>query len=62
MLAARVTDDRGRISVTAGSAVAIGLLVATIGLSPALWPMYPLYAAAGLPAGALNGCLSTRVS
>jgi MFS family permease len=61
MLAARVTDDRGRISVTAGSAVAIGLLVATIGLSPALWPMYPLYSAAGLAAGALNGCLSTLV-
>jgi MFS family permease len=61
MLAARVADDRGRISVTAGSAVAIGLLVALIGLSPTLWPIYPLYATAGLGAGALNGCLSTLV-
>lgn len=61
MVAARVHDDRARISVTAGSAVGIGVLVAVIGLSPALWPMYPLYALAGLCGGALNGCLSTLV-
>jgi MFS family permease len=61
MLAARVHDDRTRISVTAGSAVGIGALVAVIGLSPALWPMYPLYAIAGLCGGVLNGCLATLV-
>jgi MFS family permease len=61
MLAGQVTDDRTRISVTAGSAAAIGLLVAAIGLSPSLWPMYPLYMLAGVGAGVLNGCLSTLV-
>jgi MFS family permease len=61
MLATRVTDDAARVSVTAASAVGIGVLIAVIGLSPSLWPVYPLYAVAGLGAGALNGCLSTLV-
>jgi MFS family permease len=61
LLAGRVADDRARITVTACSAAGIGVLVALIGLSPALWPMFPLYAVAGLLAGALNGCLSTLV-
>ena len=61
LIAGRVADDRARIAVTAASAVAIGVLVAMIGLSPTLWPMYPLYALAGVGGGALNGCLSTLV-
>jgi MFS family permease len=61
MLGGRVADDAARIRVTAVSAAAIGILVAGIGLSPSLPPMFPLYAAAGLAAGVLNACLSALV-
>jgi MFS family permease len=61
LVAGRITDDRRRVSATATSAVGIGALIAVIGLSPALWPVYPLYALAGVGVGVLNGCLSTLV-
>lgn len=61
LVAARATDDQSRVVGMARAAGTIGAAIAVIGVSPALWLVYPLYAVAGVGGGALNGYLMTLV-
>jgi MFS family permease len=61
IVAGRASDDDARVVGTTVAAVVIGAVIAGVGVSPALWMVYPLYAIAGVGAGAINTYLSTLV-
>jgi MFS family permease len=61
LVAGRARDDRVRVVGTTAAASLIGVAIAVIGISPALWIVYPLYAIAGVGGGAINGYLAALV-
>lgn len=61
VLAGRVRADVDRVSWSGYSAAAVGVLVAAIGVSPTIWVALPLFAGAGVAAGALSALISTMI-
>lgn len=55
LLAARVEDDRRRITVLASAAAILGLTMSSAGLAPSVTWLYPLFVVAGLANGFING-------
>jgi MFS family permease len=61
LLAGRVATDVGRVSWSAISAAAIGVLMVVVGVSVSVWMAAPLFVLIGAAGGALNALIATLV-